>query len=290
MSLPSKPQSRNHRLWLVTKTKIVVGGISGQQNGCHPRCDFGSGGPHHALGNGVVTPATACALWLGGRLAGLGAGGAGRSQWPLPPRCQPRPPARSRSRLRRAGCRCAVAEPGTWQSRDRCELRASLPASRGTRRGGWGRRVKGLGRGRAGWRGTPVGAGRRLRTRPGWMREGIHGVPAAATARTQGLTATWPGSPSAQQVGGDGRCGAGKRQGKSRGAGQVACPAAGDPPCSALWGPQQQGVDVALGCQKFPGLPRKEGKPALGAFAFSQETSVCTFIYFLILPPYTPAG
>lgn len=94
---------------------------------------------------------------------------------------------------------------------------------------GWG------GAAGAGWLGTRVGAVRRLRTRPGWDGAEGDGVPAAGADGTRGLTAAWRVSCSAQQVGGVGYCGAGMREGKV--GDQVACPAAGDPPCTAWSAP-----------------------------------------------------
>lgn len=105
-------------------------------------------------------------------------------------------------------------------------------------------------------RGTRVGAVRRLRTRPGWDRAEGDGVPAAGTDGTRGAdrgVADFLHSPTGRR----GRLLRGRDAGgESRGPGRL--PRGWGPALHRQVGPQQQRVDVAFCCQKFPGLLKKE--------------------------------
>lgn len=152
---------------------------------------------------------------------------------------------------------------------------------------GWG------GAAGAGWRGTGVGAVRRLRTRPGWDPvEGVR-VPAANADGTWGLTAAWRVSPSAQQVGGVGCCGSRMREGK---VGDQVAPRLGTRPAA----PGRPPAAESGRCLLLPEVSRssEEGKPLPevlggagggGAFAGSVETFGFIFIYLLISLSYKPA-
>jgi hypothetical protein len=85
---------------------------------------------------------------------------------------------------------------------------------------------------------VPGGRGAEAEDPARWDGAEGDGVPAAGTDGTRGLTAAWRVSSSAQQVGGVGSCGAGTREGKV--GDPVACPAAGDPPCTSRSAPSSR--------------------------------------------------